>query len=910
MGLAETRLDQYIPDRAVCITDYTLYRNDRNRDGGGVAVYVKQSASFTHKLRNDLMPKELEIIVLEIKFNCTKPFLAVVWYRPPDSKMELFEYIEIIMQNAELEDKEIIMMGDINCDVTALNACCYTKRLNDIKTNYHLNQLITEPTRVTESTSTLIDHIYISDVNKVVESGVIHTGISDHSMVYVTIGNNKVSKSGHKTKFTRNYKHLDAHDFTSDLNNVDWTQITKCSDVNDAAHMFQSLFINVCNNHAPIKKKRVRKKKSPWLTDDIVSLIRERDKLKKKAIVTGLSSDWSNFRAMKNKVNYEIRYSKQSYIANNIRKSGKNTKKVWDTIRHVIPNKRVNTNITCMESDKGDVNEPKKVANVLNDYFANVGPNLASKIPTSDRHEFSDDLRLSNEESFKFQPVSESYVLNELKSLPDGKATGTDDLPAKLLKMAATSIAGPVAYLINVSLTTGIFPDIWKSARICPIHKGGDTNDPGNYRPISILPVISKIIERAVFDQLYPFLNSHGIIHDKQSGFRPKHSTMSALLNITEDWYNAIDNGSYVGVVMIDLKKAFDTVNHEVLINKLKTFNIHESSLRWFKNYLTRRKHITVVNGTKSDFANSVCGIPQGSIIGPLLFIMYINDLPSCTSHANVSMYADDTSLDVISNNVDILVESLNQDLAKVNAWLARNKLSLNVPKCEVMVIGSRQRLAKIKDCDLNIHINGVRLKRVHSLKHLGVIIDENMTWHDQVNNIKKKVLSGLYMLKKGRDLFPMQTQSLIFKSVIAPHIDYCDVIWGTCSANDLDVIQKLQNRAAKIITRANWYDSSTNALTMLNWDNIKKRQEYHEAVTMYKIINDYTPHYLRNRFKLRNNKYNLRGYQVLQIPKPNTNFKKRSLGYRGAVSWNSLNDNLKSARNVNQFKKQYISSS
>ena len=275
-----------------------------------------------------------------------------------------------------------------------------------------------------------------------------------------------------------------------------------CSNVNDAANMFQSMFSNVCNRHAPLKKKRVREKKSPWLNNDVIKLMRERDKLKKKAVKSGNNTDWSHYRVVKNKVNSEIKRSKQSYVCNNIKTSGNNTKKVWDTIRQVIPNKRNNTNISCLKNENVNVTEPNEIADIMNNFFASIGPKLAAEIPVLD--DDVDRERLSNcvenpINSFEFSPVSLEYVFDKLSSLPEKKATGTDDLPAKLLKVGAISIAEPLTYIVNLSLRTCVFPNIWKNARICPIHKGGDSTDPSNYRPISILPVMSKIIERVVF---------------------------------------------------------------------------------------------------------------------------------------------------------------------------------------------------------------------------------------------------------------------------------------------------------------------------------------------------------------------------------------------------------------------------
>ena len=337
-----------------------------------------------------------------------------------------------------------------------------------------------------------------------------------------------------------------------------------------------------------------------------------------------------------------------------------------------------------------------------------------------------------------------------------------------------------------------------------------------------------------------------------QSGFRPQYSTLTALINITEDWFEAIDKGNFIGLVMIDLKKAFDTVNHDILLQKLKKFNVHDRCVNWFKSYLSGRSHVTVVNGIKSNNEIISCGIPQGSILGrPLLFIMYVNDLPLSISKMTVSMYADDTALYVRNKNINELAKIVNNELANVREWLIRNKLSLNISKTEFMVIGSRQRLATIKENTIKVQINGIDIKQVNRCKHLGIIVDECLTWHEQVGNIRKKILPGLYMLKKCKGILPSKTLSLVFKSIVSPHMDYCDVIWSNCSDNDIDIIQKLQSRAAKIITGAKWSDSSTQALLELNWDNIKKRCKYHDCVMLYKIIDKITAPYLYERFNL-----------------------------------------------------------
>lgn len=246
------------------------------------------------------MPDEMEIIVLEIKITNNKPFLVLVWYRPPGTKIENFDHIERLLFSCEQEDKEIVLIGDINCDLLADEPDCYTKRLMNVTSISNIKQLIREPTRITEDSETVIDHVYVSDENKVIDSGVDHIGISDHSLVHVTIGNVKINNNGHKYHISRNYKHFNYDDFTHELDNVDWSPVYSCNDVNIAVNKFQDMFSKVCNTHAPLKKKRVRKTKSPWLTNDVIKLMRERDKVKKKIVKGGNNNDWSRYRKLKN----------------------------------------------------------------------------------------------------------------------------------------------------------------------------------------------------------------------------------------------------------------------------------------------------------------------------------------------------------------------------------------------------------------------------------------------------------------------------------------------------------------------------------------------------------------------------------------------------------------------------------
>ena len=324
-----------------------------------------------------------------------------------------------------------------------------------------------------------------------------------------------------------------------------------------------------------------------------------------------------------------------------------------------------------------------------------------------------------------------------------------------------------------------------------------------NYRPISILSVAAKIVEKLAFDQLYTYVDQKGILSRFQCGFRPKHSTNTALLNVTEDWLEFLDKGYFVGVVTLDLQKAFDTVDHSILLCKLRLIGADDLSLKWFSSYLTNRMQYTCVNGAESSSQRMHCGIPQGSNLGPLLFIIYINDLSSCLRNCKTSLYADDTD--------DTLTESLNTDLLSIEAWLKRNRLALNVKKkkkCEFLLIGTKKRLksAVVED----VIIQTVPINRVTHLKYLGVVIDQHLDWAKRIECIGNKISKDIYLMKRIRPYITQQTALIFYKAVIQSRFDYCSVIWGNAGKGSLDKLQKLQNRALRSVYLKGKFSSGT----------------------------------------------------------------------------------------------------
>ena len=460
--------------------------------------------------------------------------------------------------------------------------------------------------------------------------------------------------------------------------------------------------------------------------------------------------------------------------------------------------------------------------------------------------------------------------------------------------------------LFNFCVETSSFPYELEIAKVSPLFKNGEHSDKNNYRPISVIPTVARVFERIVYEQLYGYLNDNNLINTQQSGFRSLHSCLTALLNLTNDWCVNIDRKCVNGVVFLDLKKAFDTVDHKILLKKLEFFGFHRKTIAFFCSYLSNRQQQCSVNGVTSDLLPISCGVPQGTILGPLLFLMYINDLPNCLKYSTATLYADDTTLTVPASDMLDIENAMNTDLKLVSLWLKANKLSLNVLKSECMIIGSRQRIAAIEN-GLNLVVSGNSLERVKHCKCLGVHIDENLTWAKHVESIIKKVVCNISILRKVSPSLTLDHRITVYKSVIEPHFNYCSLVWDSITETLSNKLQKLQNRAARIVSGLPYSVPSNEIRQHLGWPSLVEMRRRDKAIMMYKIVHGHTAPYLKDMFNKQKSSevYGLRNSKLgVQIPQARTSHFRNSFSFTGASIWNSLPENLKDEKSLFSFKR------
>ena len=404
------------------------------------------------------------------------------------------------------------------------------------------------------------------------------------------------------------------------------------------------------------------------------------------------------------------------------------------------------------------------------------------------------------------------------------------------------------------------------------------------------------------------YLSNNSLLSKFQSGFRPKHSTLSALIQLCDELLKNMDNGKLNCVVFLDVKKAFDSINHKILLDKMRTlFGISGIQLKWFESYLSNREQQCQIDDQLSTPKQIKCGVPQSSILGPLFFLLYINDMPDCLQNSNPSLYADDTVISASSYDFDELVAIINADLENIRRWMISNKLQIHPKKTKYMFIGSPYNL-KHKISDHHISISNTPIARIDKFSCLGVNMDEQLSWGSHIDHICSKVGAGIGLIRRIKPFVPLSTLKMLYNAIVLPYFDYCSPLWDNCGNTLKNRLQKFQNRAARIITGKSYDVPSIELLANLQWTSLETRRINSKSLLMYKIINGHTAPNLRNKFRFNYETecpYNLRNSGTdLALPKPNKDFGKRCFNYSAAVLWNNLPYEAKIAPTVWSFKK------
>ena len=582
-----------------------------------------------------------------------------------------------------------------------------------------------------------------------------------------------------------------------------------------------------------------------------------------------------------------IKIAKINHYGKEFEQCKDNIKKTWKKINELLnkcKNKKEFPDYFLINNEK--VRDKNKIANGFNNFFANIGPSLSSEITTDSTNTIRTYMKERIACSFKFNTISTEDVAKICMKLKTKTSTGYDNISTSFLKKILSIIIYPLTLAINQSLCTGVFPNHLKIAKVIPLFKKDDSHILDNYRPISLLPCMSKIFEKVAFIQLYDYFNSNNLFYKSQYGFRSLYSTELASAEMVDRIHKHLDKGKIPISVFLDLSKAFDTLDHEILLTKSKYYGIKDNALKWFQSYLSNRTQYVEFDGCKSTYLPVTTGVPQGSVLGPLLFIIYMNDIYFASDKFNAILFADDTNLlstlcsfDIsIQQNINLrtLSMNINDELQKIHTWLAINKLSLNVKKTKFMLFHHRRR--NIENMIPELQINGYKLERVREFNFLGLLIDENLTWDSHIQKVSSKVSRILGVMYRLKSYIPGHILLILYNTMIMPHLQYSILNWGHKSSR----LHKLQKQGVRTVTNSKYRAHTEGHFKRLNL--LKLPDIYKNSILKfyYKYEHDTVPEYFKstNFITKPSHEYSTRQRGPLRNPLAHTSCAQQSLRF------------------------------
>ena len=910
MGISETRLSPS-SSANINLPEYSFIHNASDSRAGGTGLYI--SNKLTYVPRNDLSSFVfssgfLESTFCEIKHKNKKNILVGCVYKHPSMDVDLFNenFISPFLSKISKENKLLVIMGDFNINLLHCDESPSIANFLDHLGSHNILPHISLPTRITSKSNTLIDNIFISTTNSPTISGNLMIGISDHLPQFLFLNQmSKPSKSKLNNVMSRSWSSFNEDNFRNDFNTLNWKEILSV-DKNDSESSFNCFLDNfniLFDKHVPLKKltkRQIKLRNKPWVTSGLLTSMKIRD-----SILCDLNNTsdsdlkaflHSRYKFYRNRIVSLLRLSKKIHFNVYFKENSKNLRKIWQGVREIISLKTKSNSDISLQISNSISSDPKLISETFNNFFSEVASNIRSKIPPS-RHHFSEWLKSPNINSIFISPTSSSEILKILNSFKTSKATGPNSIPVRLLNTISVEISVILAELINLSFSTGIFPSKLKEAVVIPVFKiKGSPLSAENYRPISLLSNIDKIYQKLMHKRLIYFLDKCNCLYSQQFGFRTNHSTSTALINCTEKIRKALDSGNHVCTVLIDLQKAFDTVDHNILFSKLSFYGIRGVALEWFKSFLSNRSQTVSVSGIKSSSKPILHGVPQGSVLGPLLFLIYVNDLHVAIPYSLTNLFADDTMLLNQSKTLKSLAKKTNIDLKCLNNWLNANMISLNCKKSELLLFHPSRKPSTF---EFKVKINGSRLYPSDSVKYLGIIFDSGFNWGPHISLVCKRLSRANGMLSKLRHYVSRDILISLYYSLFHSHLSYAANVWAL-NANATKRVLVLQKKAVRLMTFSEFGSHSLPLFTQLRILPFQDFVQFLNIIFLFNLLNENLPSPLYETFDLSDmthislHRPRRTKTGLLRLPKVSTvRFGNHSLSYQAVVSWNLLQQNI-----------------
>ena len=900
---------------------YTLYTDLPTLSSiGGIGVFIKTSLGF--KLRNDLhlsSPKQkVENLWFEISKNDSKYIVGGIYRHPNQSIVDFSALLESNLMKISKQNRPCVIAGDINIDLSKADSDKNISNYLDNLLVHNCLPVVLLPTRITSKSATVIDHIYYYEGKKVkndieLYSGNILSDLSDHFPNFIILRRPRNIIDLKNRPMIRLFTEKNKIKFQDKLKIINWHEkfCDSGDDVNDGFNTFLSVTKDIFDESFPLQRKSRRACKDKlWITTGLKKSSQTKFNLYKKWLSTRNPVDEENYKSYKRIYSKTLRKAEITYFNNKFDNTANSIKQLWSNLNRVCSANRKNTKnnvlIEKINIDGLDIFAPADISNAFNKYFCNVGSNLVDKLPMSSKC-FTDYLFHPVQNTIFVESVTTFEVCTLLENINCNKSSGIDSISPQVLKDNRHYFSEPLAYLFNLSLSNGIVPDRFKIAKVVPLFKKGDQTVLSNYRPISLLNIYSKLLEKLVHKRLYNFLEANKSLYNYQFGFRKNHSTALALLEVMDECYENIDKNLNVVGIYFDLQKAFDTVNHEILLNKLYNYGIRGVMFNWIKNYLTNRKQFTIVNNVISEIESIDCGVPQGSVLGPLLFLVYINDISNAVKDSKLKLFADDTNMFIYGPDLHEVEIKANANLKCMETWFIANKLSLNIDKTSYSLFSSCKN--KNKSHSLNLLINNQCITKVSSCKYLGIEIDECLKWDIHIDFVYKKLLKFTSIFYKVRKLLPPACLSKLYFAFVHSHIGYGIEIYANTCKSTIDKLCKLNNKLLRILLQKKMDTPVIDLYREQKTLPIPLLHEFNVLTLIFKCFHHrhLVPEVFQNYFIVNNtlHSHNTRNNSDIYTKAFNSNFGKRCLLYHGSKLWNDLPFELKQFSSINTFKQK-----
>ena len=882
-------------------------RRDRKLGGGGLLLYVNENIP-TRALLNQNIPNDIETICIEINLRKQKWLLIGIYHPPNQSDKYFLQELGKLLDNYTQKYERIIVLGDFNMEPNSPQMVSF---LDD----YDLYNLIKKPTCFKSDPPKCYDLILTSNKHNFISTNTSETGLSDHHKLTYTVLKTEFVKAEPNIISYRNYKHFDEEEFNNDL----YQQISSTARINDSYELFNDTLTEVLNRHAPLKQKLVRANNAPFMNKEIRKLIMLRSRAKNVFHKNRTDINRQQYKKIRNKCVKLIRKTKKTYFKNLNINFVSDNKNFWKAIKPMFNDKSTNQNKIIIIENNNITSDNKEVAEILNDYFINITDSLNINQPNFNTENVVDvdntsslpcditcfknhsSIKRINEhfqtnDKFEFEDVDAEDIADVINNLKTNKATGADNIPSKILKSAIYTISDPLAKIFNRSISTKDFPAQMKMANVSPIFKKEDNTDKKNYRPISVLPSISKIFEKIMFKQIYYYMKDK--LFPLLCGFREGYSTQHALLRLIEDLKKNLDNKKSAGTVLMDLSKAFDCLPHKLLLAKLKTYGFSDNSVKFMLSYLKERIQRVKINSNFSEWMEIKQGVPQGSILGPLLFNIYINDIFLVLNKSKLCNYADDNTIWVTNENKNEIVYDLESEVAILNTWFTENYMILNGDKSKLITFQTNPVRHDVAQMNINGHV----IKESNSVKLLGVTIDYQIKMDDHINKLCKEAGKKVNALARVSYFMEENKRILLMKTFITSYFNYCPLVWMFCSRKGNNRINRIHERAMRIAYRD--YQSTFEELLIKSKTvNSHTKNLQYLATEIYKTINGLNPTFMNEIFSINTSPYNLRHSQFKNTEPNYKIYGFNTVSYRCNQIWNSLPVEVKNSPSLDSFK-------